>query len=101
MPKEEVEAIARFRRVDDAQREMLLSASKASGQYTEAVVLCEAMETLCRIVPPSIMLALAQTEKHEKAARMALMQQHGISEVDAAEMVAAQIDRARGVAHVH
>jgi conjugative transfer ATPase len=97
MPKEEVEAIARFRRVDEAQRDMLLSASKAAGQYTEGVVLSEVTETLFRNVPPSLMLALAQTEKHEKARRMTLMTQRGISEVEAAILVAQEIDVARGI----
>lgn len=98
MPKEEVEAIARFRRVDDAQRDMLLSASKSPGKYTEGVVLSEAMEVLCRNVPPSLMLALAQTEKHEKAQRMQLMREQGITEVEAAIQVAKEIDVARGIA---
>jgi hypothetical protein len=97
MPKEEVEAIARFRRVDDAQRDLLLSASKSPGKYTEAVVLSEVLETLCRNVPPSLMLALAQTEKHEKAGRMVIMRDQGVSEVVAAEQVAEDIDRARGI----
>ncbi|MCB1674822.1 MAG: hypothetical protein KDI01_00925, partial [Halioglobus sp.] len=69
----------------------------APGQYTEAVVLSEALETLCRNVPPSLMLALAQTEKHEKARRMAIMREQGLSEVEAAEQVAHEIDRARGI----
>jgi hypothetical protein len=43
------------------------------------------------------MLALAQTEKHEKAARMVLMREHGISEVEAAKRIAVEIDRARGI----
>jgi len=97
MPKEEVEAIARFRRVDEAQRDMLLSASKAAGQYTEGVVMSEATESIFRNVPPSLMLALAQTEKHEKARSMALMQKHSISEVEAAILVAKEIDVARGI----
>jgi len=97
MPKEEVEAIARFRRVDEAQRDMLLSASKAAGQYTEGVVMSEVTESIFRNVPPSLMLALAQTEKHEKARRMALMTERGLSEVEAAIQVAKEIDVARGI----
>ncbi|MEM9257497.1 MAG: conjugative transfer ATPase [Pseudomonadota bacterium] len=98
MPKEEVEEIARFRKVDPAQRDMLLSASKAQGQYTEGVVMSEATDNLFRNVPPSLMLALAQTEKHEKAKRMELMQAHGITEVEAAIKVAHKIDVERGIA---
>lgn len=97
MPKEEIEAIARFRKVDEAQREMLLSASKSAGQYTEGVVMSESIETIFRNVPPSLMLALAQTEKHEKARRMEIMRERGISEVDAAIQVAHEIDVSRGI----
>ncbi|MFV0277013.1 MAG: conjugative transfer ATPase [Parahaliea sp.] len=100
MPKEEIEALAQFRQVDAAQREMLLSVSKAPGKYTEGVLMAEGQEFVVRNVPPSLMLALAQTEKHEKARRNELMQEHGISELEAAIAVAAEIDRARGIADV-
>lgn len=98
MPKEEVEEIARFRKVDDATRALLLSAKKSSGQYTEGVVMAEAVESIFRNVPPSLMLALAQTEKHEKAKRNALMQAQNITEAEAAIQVAHEIDVARGIA---
>ena len=55
------------------------------------------MECLFRVVPPSLLLSLAGTEKHEKAARAALMAEHGITELDAARKVARQIDRDRGI----
>lgn len=48
-------------------------------------------------MPPSLYLALAQTEPEEKAERYQLMQQHGVSELDAAFKVAEKIDRARGI----
>lgn len=99
MPKEEAEALGQFRQVDAAQKEMLLSASKAPGKYTEGVLLSETSEFIVRNVPPSLMLALAQTEKHEKARRNELMTEHGISELDAAIQVARDIDRARGISH--
>ena len=99
MPKEEVEALGEYRQLDDGQRAMLLSASKASGQYTEGVLMTERHEYLARNVPPSLMLALAQTEKHEKANRNALMREHRCTELEAALMVAEQIDRTRGIGH--
>ncbi len=98
MPKEEVNEIARFKNINDAQRALLLSASKSPKKYTEGVVFSETMETLFRIVPPSLMLSLAMTEKHEKARRRALMDEQGITEVEAAIQVAREIDEARGVA---
>lgn len=97
MPKEEVEEIARFRHVDEAQRALLLSASKSPRQYTEGVIMSEAGENLFRNVPPSLMLMLAATEKHEKADRMRIMEKLGVSEVEAAKHLAIELDKARGI----
>ncbi len=98
MPKEEVGEMARFRDLSDAQRDLLLSATKAHLQYTEGVVLAGTVETLFRCVPPSLVLALVQTERHEKARRAELMAEHGITEVEAALRIAGEIDAARGIA---
>lgn len=75
----------------------LLSARKEAGKFTEGVILSKSMEVLFRAVPPSLYLALAQTEPEEKAERYQLMQQFGISELEAAFKVAEIIDRARGI----
>ncbi|KSQ24963.1 conjugative transfer ATPase [Pseudomonas aeruginosa] len=97
MPPDEVEKIARFRELTPAQKTLMLSARKESGKFSEGVILSRSMELLFRAVPPSLYLALAQTEPEEKAERYRLMQLHGISELDAALAVAANIDRARGI----
>jgi len=97
MPPDEVEKIARFRELTPAQKALMLSARKESGKFSEGVLLSRSMELLFRVVPPSLHLVLAQTEPEEKAARYQLMQQHGISELDAALMIAEEIDRARGI----
>jgi hypothetical protein len=55
------------------------------------------MEALFRAVPPSLYLAMAMTEPEEKAARFKLMQEFGISELDAAMRMAENIDLARGI----
>jgi conjugative transfer ATPase len=88
MPKEEVEQIARFKDLSDEQRRLLLSARKEPGKYTEGVVLADGLNALFRNVPPPLSLALAMTEKHEKAERARLMQQQGLSELDAAYRIA-------------
>ena len=75
----------------------MLSARKEAGKFTEGVILSKSLEVLFRAVPPSLYLALAQTEPEEKAERYQLMQQHGISELDAAFKVAERIDQARGI----
>lgn len=97
MPPDEVEKIARFRELNPAQKALMLSARKEAGKFTEGVILSKSMELLFRAVPPSLYLAMAMTEPEEKAERFALMQQHGISELDAAILVAERIDRARGI----
>lgn len=96
---DEIEEVNRFRRLSEAQKLMLLSAKKADKKYTEGVVLSTNMEALFRVVPPSIYLALGMTEKHEKAQRRAIMAEHQCSELDAALIMAKQIDKARGIAN--
>lgn len=98
MPPDEVEKIARFRELSPAQKTLMLSARKESGKFTEGVILSKNMEVLFRAVPPSLYLALAQTEPEEKAERYQLMKQFNISELDAALKMAESIDRVRGIA---
>lgn len=97
MPPDEVEKIARFRELNDAQKSLMLSARKESGKFTEGVILSKSMEVLFRAVPPSLYLAMAMTEPEEKNERYQLMQTHAISELEAAMMVADQMDAKRGI----
>ncbi|MCP4129131.1 MAG: conjugative transfer ATPase [Gammaproteobacteria bacterium] len=96
MPKEEVEQIARFKNLTDVQRSLLLSARKEPGKYVEGVVLSDNLEALFRNVPPPLSLALATTEKHEKAERAAIMAERGCSELEAVHVVAKRIEKSRG-----
>jgi hypothetical protein len=95
MPKEEVEQIARFKDFTEEQRSLLLSARKEPGKYVEGVVLADNLEALFRNVPPPLSLALAMTEKHEKAERAAIMRERGCSELEAVQVVAERIARER------
>jgi len=97
MPNGEIGDIARFKNLSDAQKSLLLSASKEPGKYTEGVVLSRNHELLFRSVPPSLFLALAMTEGDEKRERKLLMDEHGCSELEAAFYVAEKLDRARGI----
>ncbi len=96
MPKEEVEQIARFKDLSEEQRSLLLSARKEPGKYVEGVVLADNLEALFRSVPPPLSLALAMTEKHEKAERAEIMRERGCSELEAVHIVAERITRERG-----
>ncbi|HAT7593435.1 type IV secretory pathway, VirB4 component [Klebsiella variicola] len=84
MPPEEIDQVCRFKALTEEQRQLLRSAVKSPGQYTEGVVLSPRVEALFRVVPPALYLALAMTEKHEKAERMRIMREMGCSEVEAA-----------------
>ncbi len=75
----------------------MMSARKEAGKYCEGVVLSKSMEALFRAVPPSLYLSMAMTEPEEKAARFKLMQEHSISELDAAIQMVQNIDRGRGI----
>lgn len=97
LEKDEVEQVSRFKKLTAEQTALLLSTKKENRKYTEGVVLASKMEALFRVVPPSLYLALAMTEPEEKAERAQLMQQYGISELDAAIKVAENIDKARGI----
>ncbi len=94
-PKEEVEQIARFKELTPQQRSLLLSTRKEPGKYVEGVVLSDTLEALFRSVPPPLALALAMTEQHEKAARAAIMREHGCSELEAAYRIAAALAASR------
>jgi len=96
MPLDEVEQVKRFRNLSPETVNLLLSARKEPGKYTEGVVLTDTFEALFRNVPPALALALAMTEKHEKAQRAEIMRQHGCSELEAAYRVAELIEAARG-----
>lgn len=97
MPPDEVNKIARFRELNDAQKALMLSARKESGKFTEGVILSKSTEVLFRAVPPSLYLAMAMTEPEEKAERFRLMNERGISELEAAMVVAQEIDCRRGI----
>ena len=79
------------------RRSLLLSAKKEPGKYVEGVVLSDNLETLFRNVPPSLSLALAMTEKHEKAQRREIMDELGCSEVEAVYEIAKRISSKRVV----
>ncbi len=96
MPKEEVEQIARFKDLTDVQRSLLLSARKEPGKYVEGVVLSDNLEALFRNVPPPLSLALAMTEKYEKAERGVIMRERNCTELEAVHVIAEQIAANRG-----
>jgi hypothetical protein len=95
MDRSEIEEVARFRSLTSEQRAMMESARKSPGQYTEGVLISASDQMLFRNVPPALPIALAMTEGHEKAHRRRLMDQHGCTEMEAAQMVAHELNASR------
>ena len=93
--EDEVEQISRFRTLTPEQRAMILSARKSPGQYTEGAVMSGHLLNLFRNVPPALALALAQTEKHEKAERDRIRRRHNFTELEAAMEIAKRIRQKR------
>ena len=88
MPKDEIDQLARFRELTPSHRQLLSSTRKEPGKYVEGVVLSDEFQSLFRNVPPALSLALAMTEKHEKAKRRDIMDRTSCSEYEAAHMIA-------------
>lgn len=96
MGKEEIDEIARFRRLSAEDRLLLEEARRAPGRYAEGVLLSGRPPMLFRNVPPALALALAQTEEAEVAERRQLMEELGLAtELDAVHAVAERIREAR------
>ena len=91
MSESEMKAVEEFRQLSDEERELFRSVRKAAKKYVEGVLLCPRVKALFRNVPPRLSLALAMTEKHEKAQRKKLMDELGITELEAARQVAANL----------
>ena len=75
---------------------MMESARKEPQKYTEGVLINAMGQFLFRNVPPALPIALSLTEGHEKRDRGRLMEKHGITEMEAAQMIARDIARKRG-----
>ena len=95
MERDEAEMIARFRKLSEEQKAMILSARKEPGKYTEGVVMSGKLMAPFRNVPPALALALSQTEKDEKARRAAIMRRSGCSELEAVYRIGESIRRRR------
>lgn len=96
MDRSEIEEVARFRSLTPEQRSLMESARKEPPKYTEGVIISASDQALFRNVPPALPIALAMTEGHEKAHRRRLMEQHGCTEMQAAQMVADELTAKRG-----
>lgn len=93
MSEAEMKSVEEFRKLSEEERDLFRSVRKAARKYVEGVLLCPRIKALFRNVPPRLSLALAMTEKHEKAERRKLMNQYHISELEAAEKIAKDMQK--------
>lgn len=91
MSEAEMQSVEEFRKLTEEERTLFRSVRKSAKKYVEGVLLCNRVKALFRNVPPRLSLALAMTEKHEKAERKQLMDQYGISELEAAKRIAGEV----------
>lgn len=91
MSEAEMEEIERFKPLSEEERSLFRSVRKDRGKYVEGVLLCNRLKALFRNIPPRLSLALAMTEKEEKAQRFTLMKQLNCTEVEAAKHIANQL----------
>ncbi|MCW5588131.1 MAG: conjugative transfer ATPase [Legionellales bacterium] len=92
MSEVEMKSVEEFRKLNEEERELFRSVRKAAKKYVEGVLLCNRVKGLFRNVPPRLSLALAMTEKHEKAERRQLMNKYHISELEAAKWIAKSME---------
>lgn len=95
----EDDEIARFKKLTDEQSAILSSVTKENRKYTEGFVMCRNKQLnnqIFRNIPPSLVLCLAMSDPEEKAERKVLMDKFGVDENGSVDIMAANLDRARG-----
>ncbi|RKW16249.1 MAG: hypothetical protein D8H94_05785 [Cardiobacterium sp.] len=96
MGEDEAQQISRFKNLTPEEHYLIRQAKIEKPNYTEGTMLSDRFGCgLIRYIPPSLVLALAQTDADEKNARKRLMDEHRISELEAAFRIADQISASR------
>ena len=96
MGEDEAQQISRFKNLTPEEHYLIRQAKIEKPNYTEGTMLSDRFGCgLIRYISPSLVLALAQTDADEKNARKRLMDEHGISELEAAIRIADQISASR------
>ena len=95
LQQEEIDRLKTIRSISNEEEAMIKNLTTVKGEYAEGIILSEMLRATFRSVPPAWYLALGQTEEHEYAERVKLMNEHGITEVQAAHRLADQVERNR------
>ncbi|MDO4642768.1 MAG: hypothetical protein Q4A74_02900 [Cardiobacteriaceae bacterium] len=96
MDAKEIQQAEKILNLNEEAKHLIKFPRKEERRFVEGVSMSgKFADTLVRYVPPSLMLALGQTDEKEKTARQRLMGEHEIGELDAALMIADEIEKAR------
>lgn len=93
--KKEIANLQQFKNLTEEEIALLSDIKKYPGLYSEGVLLGSRYKGLFRNVPPRLALALAMTEQTEKAQRRKIMEEQGVTELQAAEIVAQHLETYR------
>jgi conjugative transfer ATPase len=92
---DEVALIETFKPLSDEMRNLILDVRKYPGIYAEGVLLGKRYSGLFRNIPPRLVLALSMTEQDERARRRTLQKERGLTEIEAAEIMAEELGAKR------
>lgn len=96
LSEKEIKQVTKILDLDEEVQHLIKFPKKERGRFVEGVSICDKYpDTLVRYVLPSLVLALAQTEGTEKEYRYRVMQEHNCSELEAAYIIAAEIEESR------
>ena len=97
----EDEEIAKFKKLTDDQKSILSSVTKEDKKFSEGFVMCRNKRLnnqLFRSIPPSLVLVLGWSDPNEKAYIKEISDKHGVSYQEAMEIIANEMNEARGIA---
>ena len=96
LDEKEINQASTVLNLSDEARHLIQFLRKEERRFVEGVSLSEKFDSaMVRFVPPSLMLALGQTDGKEKEVRYRLMREKGIEELDAALLIAEEIEKNR------
>lgn len=97
MPEDEITNLEAFKKLSEAEKNLIRSMQSEKHKYKEGVVtgMDGQLMQRFRVVPPALYLALGETDGEAKEKRKALMSEQGISELEAIFQKAQQIEQAR------
>ncbi len=97
MPEDEIKNLEAFKKLSEAEKNLIRSMQSEKHKYKEGVVTGQdgALMQRLTIVPPALYLALGETDGEAKKTRKTLMNERGIDELEAVMLKAQQIEAAR------